>query len=344
MSGAVIGPPASSSITVVKWHTRQKHEFLRQYLQVWTQNVGRRGNAVVPTLEIVDLFASRGWCQVDRQPDPKAPIPPWGGTAVLAARALKAYSKPKRLVVNSYDPLSKRAPSPQRVSLEKAIVAELGVTPAFPVTVLEESAVSAARKAAALVDPRFPSIWILDPQTQSALPWATVEAVANHKAEYQDRRTGVKVLRRPELFVTLITEGLQRNVSLSVRTITSALGMDLGTWGPLLEELVDRGLNVREALIFLYHERLELLYGFPISFIQVEGANGNVVYALFFCSSNKAGAYMAKRVLQSSFVSWKAAEWLPKAKLIAKNRRLLRKGGSGVTQQTALDGYTVSQA
>lgn len=330
-------------MTVVKWHTRQKHEFLRQYLQVWTQNVGKKRGVVVPTLDIVDLFASRGWCRVDRQPDPNAPILPWPGSAVLAARTLRTYSKPRRLVVNSYDPGSKASPSAQRVALEQAIKAELTPSPGFPVTVLEEQAVSAVSKAVALVDPRFPSIWILDPQTQAALPWSVVEAVANHKAVYSDRKTGANVARRPELFVTLITEGLQRNVSLSARTISSALGMDLARWGPLIEELEERGLNIREALIFLYRERLEDLYGFAPSFIQVEGSNGNIVYAVFFCSSNKAGAFMAKRVLDSSFTKWKIAEWLPKAKLIAKNRRISRAGGPGAPMQTALDGYAVTE-
>jgi three-Cys-motif partner protein len=334
-------PPGSC--TVVKWHTRQKHEFLRQYLAVWTDSVGRRAGITIPTLEIVDLFASRGWCRVDPETDRGAPLAPWPGTAILATRALQAYGRPKGLILNSFDPAGAEESGAQLASLKSAVRVELGGAARFPVTYLSGNAQDVAGDALTRVDLRFPSIWILDPATPKELPWSVVERIATSSREYPTKMgTGTRV-RRPELFLTLITEGLQRNTELSPESMSSALGMALSEWGPWVEELEDRGLNRRQALIYIYTERLRDIYHQSPSFIEVEGSQGNVIYAVIFCSSSTAGTFMAKRVMKSSFRAWKRAEWLPSAKLVAKNRSIARKQGPTAPMQTSLEGYTVPE-
>ena len=322
--------------TLVKWHTRQKHEFLREYLDVWAHRVGSRKGVVAPTLEIVDLYSSRGWCRANPSTEHGAPTDPWPGTAVLAARALAAYRRPKRLVLNSFEG-AREVPGPSQIeSLKTAIAAELGPTPAFPVEFLNDEVALATERACKLVDPKFPSIWILDPQVAEDLPWSVVERIANFTGEYRTPRENRTVVRRPEVFITLITEGLQRNVDRAPRSVDSALGLPESEWRPLLKDLSTQGLNVRQSLIYLYAERLFALYNHWPAFIEVDSSHGNIVYANIFASSTDPGAYMAKKVAATAFKDWKRSEWIPTARLVSKNRRIILKDGSSAPMQRNL--------
>jgi hypothetical protein len=65
-----------------KWHSRQKHAFLEAYLDIWSEQVGKSGRPM-PTLDILDLFASFGWCHFSDKKET------WMGSALLAAECLK---------------------------------------------------------------------------------------------------------------------------------------------------------------------------------------------------------------------------------------------------------------
>lgn len=82
----------------VKWHTRQKHAFLEEYLKIWSEQVGRNTKVNLPTLDIFDLFASYGFCYCHEQKEG------WKGSALLAADCLKKYEKGKTLFLNTYNP------------------------------------------------------------------------------------------------------------------------------------------------------------------------------------------------------------------------------------------------
>jgi len=81
-----------------KWHSRQKHAFLEEYLNIWSGQVGKDGKSNPPTLDIFDLYASFGFCYC---PEEKKT---WKGSALLAAECLKKYQSGKLLFLNTYHP------------------------------------------------------------------------------------------------------------------------------------------------------------------------------------------------------------------------------------------------
>ena len=89
-----------------------------------------------------------------------------------------------------------------------------------------------------------------------------------------------------------------------------------------------QGLNVRQSLIYLYAERLFALYNHWPAFIEVDSHTGTIAYANIFASSTDPGAYMAKKVAATAFKDWKRSEWIPTARLVSKNRRIILKDGS----------------
>lgn len=328
---------------VVKWHTRQKHEFIKQYLAVWTDNVGGVSGGQVPSLEIVDLFAGRGWCRVDPKAEPGAPREPWPGTAVLAARALQKYAYPKRLVLNSWVPSDPDRSSLQQETLRRAVASEVGDSPRFAVCFLGEEVLTALEQAARLIDVRYPTLWILDPYVPGSMPWAAVERIASLKHDYPTPDGGGVVTRRPEVLITLITEGLQRNIDRNPSVISRTLGLVEGDWRPLISELRDQGANVRQAILYLYSERLRSIYGTTPTVVEVAGSSGNIVYALVFCSSHHAGAYMARMRVAPQFQHWQLGSWKPTARLVSLNRSIARKEGRDATTQTSLDRFAAIQ-
>jgi three-Cys-motif partner protein len=321
----------------VRWHTRQKHEFLGELFNVWTQHVGKKPGVGTPSLEIVDLFAGFGWCRADRGDEPGVDETPWPGTAIRAARTLANYSRPKRLVVNCFD-----SDHPDDLTgqdcLARSLQGELGSNPSFPLNQLSADATSAAREASRLVDPKYPSIWILDPYSARGIPWTLVESIVELKGEYQDKR-GRRVVRRPEIVVTLMTEGLQRNVDKSPDSISSTLGMPESEWRPLLDEFLSQGANTRQAIVYLYAEKLRGYYKqIPVA-VEVPGSGGNIVYVLVYCSSSDAGTYMGHVWAKPRFSQWQREIWRPLAKRIDKNKRMKREEGNAAPLQRGLEEF-----
>ncbi len=339
MTGPEVASAHPSDCELVRWHSRQKHEFIAQYLSVWTTKVAKNPKKTPPTLEIVDLFAGRGWCRADSDEERGAPELPWPGTAVLAARALNNYPRASRLILNSFHRGGHAEIASQQKCLKKAIETELGKEPRFPVDFLAERVEDAAQKAAALFDRRFPSIWILDPCTPEDLPWSVVEQIAGLKHQYSTREGGPTTIRRPELVISLITEGLQRNVDRNPGLISKALGLPEAEWRPRVDELLDEGFNTRQAIVYLFSERLRELYQNVPTVVEVPGSHGNIVYVLVFCSSHSAGAYMARMRVRPEFERWQIVEWKPLAKLISRNRVIRRTQGVDATVQQSLDRF-----
>lgn len=332
---AVAAPtPSSDACEVVKWHTRQKHQFIEQYLAVWTSRVAKRGRAA-PKLSLVDLFASYGWCRTDPGVDPGAPIEPWPGTALLAVRALNQYPRPGGLIINSYSPEGSAASARQLECVRRAVQAELGSVAGFPIHYFSEKVAPAARNAASTVDLDYPSLWLLDPYYPEALPWAVVEYIAHLRHEY--RTPNGLQSRRPEVMITLMTEGLQRNVDLSPKTVDLAMGVAEGVWRPRLEELRADGANIRQALTYMYSERLQQIYGKWPTVLEVDASSGNIVYALVLCSSHDAGTFVPKILLKPEFQAWRVGTWKPTARLITRNRSIRRTGGPSAAIQRSLD-------
>lgn len=329
-------PPTASddACEVVKWHTRQKHQFVEQYLTVWTGRVAQRGRAA-PRLSLVDLFASFGWCRTDPGVDPGAPNKPWPGTALLAARALNQYPRPGRLVVNSFSPEGSHESTHQFACVQRAVNAEIGDAPRFPVDYYSQDVSAAAKAASLTLDLDYPSLWLLDPYYPETLPWTVVDFIAQLRHEYQTPK-GMQS-RRPEMMITLMTEGLQRNVDLSPKTLDLALGLDEEVWRPRMEELREEGANIRQALTYIYSERLQQIYGKWPTVVEVDASGGNIVYALVLCSSHDAGTFVPKILLKPEFQAWKIETWKPTARLITRNRSIRRSGGRGAALQHSLD-------
>jgi three-Cys-motif partner protein len=326
--------PSAQDCEPVKWHSRQKHEFIRQYLEVWTARVARRGMSG-PKLGIVDLFAGRGWCCANPTTDPGAPKEPWPGSAVLAAKALSAYPRPGTLVLNCFDPSQGAAASGQMASLQRAIASELGPSPRFPVKYLALDSVAAAGAAARLVDLDYPTVWILDPYASDALPWTVVGSIAALQRTYNAKRG--KGSRRPELIITLMTEGLQRNIDINPGMTDLALGIPETAWRPMVQAQQAGGANVRQALIYIYAERLKAIYGKNPTVIEVDSSQGNIVYAVFLVSSHDAGTFVPKILLRPEFRDWKISSWKPTALRIAKNRTIRRFSGPKAPIQKSLE-------
>lgn len=315
----------------VSWHSRQKHEFVRAYYEIWTEHVGHRKGSVAPSLEIIDLFASWGWC---RAREPTAPADPWPGTAVLSARALNNYSNPKRLFLNTFDPDGGDAHRQQADALRRAIRGELGDRPPFKVDIHEQPLLEALTAAEKVVDFRFPNIWLLDPYNPNQLPWEVVARIASQARTYETK--GKVQTRRPEMVITLMTYAMQMNIDQAPGLTSTALGMPVEDWRPQVKELVGAGLNTRQALVSIYAGRLKDLFSYDPIVLEVRGVDGIIVYELVFCTTNPAGKWMTKVRQLSKFWTWNKAEWLPEALRISQNKRIIRTGGAEAPKQRGL--------
>ena len=317
--------PPPKDCEASKWHSRQKHEFLKAYLSIWTDHVGRGGSSR-PPLEVVDGFAAFGWC---RSIEPEVSKAPWEGTAVLAAKALVKYPAAKRLILNSYDPANGPQQGHQLGCLKRAIAKVAGVNPRFAVEYLAEPIGDAVTHAEGIMDFRYPTLWLLDPYSPEEL--TTIERIATHSYTYTTKR-GTLETRRPEMFITLMTQALQRNVDLHPEMITSALGLPESDWRTRVEEMVRAGANKRQALISIYGQRLRALYDRPPIVIEVQGSGRNIIYALFLCSNHDAGQFMMLSRKLRQYSSWREHEWTPQARRISRDRSRQRKAGDASFQ------------
>lgn len=307
----------------VKYHTRQKHAFLEEYLRVWLERVGKNNGPNSPSLALFDLFAGSGWCS-NRDRNEK-----WPGTATLLARCLGQYPSrhPTVLFLNTFH-TKKTELDAQENSLKETLT-ETTFPPKAKVTLETKpftDALAIARKA---FNPNFPSLWVLDPYAAQDLPWTAVEEIANLRGPDHDRR--------PELFINLMTFDLLENMKPNPHVVSTALGMPESEWKPLVDRMAAEDSNKRNAFVEIYAQRLTALYGRPPHFIEVEGVHGNIVYVLFFCSTHDAGFHMMRTESLPKFATWHEREWKPAAKAIVATKKVDRKAAESGQKQTKLD-------
>lgn len=299
-----------------KWQSKQKHAFLEAYLKIWLDHVGKK-SGTKPSLDIVDLYASYGWCH-DAETGKT-----WEGTAVLCARYLKQYgtSWGKRLILNSYHPEA-REQERQLECLKEAIEGEGVPDGDTKVSFHAKQAAEAAEIAKKQVRPNYPNIWILDPYQPEDLPWEVVEGIIRNVGDVREgKKPGSIAQQKPEVFINLMTMSLQRNVDINPGLISVTLGMREEAWRPLLDEYKSLGLNTRDALIEIYIDRLQSVYGKRPHSILVKGAEGQIIYAVIFCSDNDAGYYMMLKTGLPKYEEWLENKWLPPAEKLAEERR-----------------------
>ncbi len=314
----------------VKYHSRQKHAFLKAYLDIWSEQVGKKGKTI-PTLDIYDMFASYGRCKCSEADEV------WDGSALLAARCLCEYSKGIRLWLNSFnenpDDMAKQHAGLNRwlgtLEIPSRVKINLDGKP------IEDAINDALKK----VNPRYPSLWILDPWSPSQLPWEVVEKVARTEGVFYTKKG--KVTRRPELFINLMTSVLQRVSGMTdgqEKALDIALGMPTEEWRSRLDEMREDGLDTREAIVEIYGSKLADIYGKRPIALTVPGTEGNLVYTIFLVTEHEAGYYvMLKHRLQKYF-EWHQHEWAKKAKHLKHTRKGIRRAEKAGLK-TSLDEY-----
>jgi three-Cys-motif partner protein len=313
----------------IKWHSRQKHAFLEVYLSIWSEQVGKTGNPM-PTLDIFDLYASFGLCHCSDKNEI------WEGSALLAAECLKRYQNGRLLFLNTFSP-SEEETVLQKNSLEKNI-SDLDLPERIKTEIKTLPIEEAVESAISYVDPKFPNLWILDPYQPEHLPWKIVERICKLEGSYNVR--GMQVTRRPELFICLMTGRLQRFGRESKEDIVgSALGMNTDEWNSKLDRYLGNGYNVREALIFMYAEKIAQYYEKPPIILEVPANDGAIVYTVFLCTDHDAGHYVMKIHRLPEYQEWREINWKREAKTISKRKKLISDAAKCGQEQTFLSAY-----
>jgi three-Cys-motif partner protein len=313
----------------IKWHSRQKHAFLEEYLSIWSEKVGKTGKTM-PTLDIFDLYASSGLCHCSDKNET------WEGSALLAAECLKKYQKGRLLFLNTFSPSEEKTVL-QKNSLEKNI-SDLDLPERIKSEIKTLPIGEAVESAIQYVDPNFPSLWILDPYQPEHLPWKIVERICKLEGSYNVG--GRQVTRRPELFICLMTGRLQRFGRESKEDIVgSALGMNTGEWKSKLDGHRENGRNVREALIFMYAEKISQYYEKPPIILEVPANEGAIVYTVFLCTDHDAGHYVMKIHKLPEYQKWKEIKWKREAETISKRKKLIRNAAKCGQEQTFLESF-----
>jgi len=240
---------SGQSYDEVKYHTRQKHRFLEKYLEIWTQNVGKGQSP--PTLDIVDLYSSSGSCFCSSNEEI------WDGSSIISAKCLQNYPNGRNLILNSYS--DDEMEQQEQVKCLDFRMNTLNLPPRIKRSLFSLKIEDAITEAIKLIDPRYPSFWILDPYQPQQLPWAQLQRIIDHNGSYRNSK-GDEVTRLPELFIILITESLQRSSGKEdqMHFIDVALGLEREIWLDKLDKLNSQGMNTRQAMIEIYAERYQI--------------------------------------------------------------------------------------
>lgn len=180
-------------------------------------------------------------------------------------------------------------------------------------------------------------MWILDPYKPEALPWDIVEKICSLKGENKNGK-----IRRPELFINLMTGTLQRYTglpNLKNDYVGMALGMSASEWERKLKNHIDSGKNTREALILMYAEKLMEFYEKEPIILDVPGIGGNIVYTVFLCTDSDAGHYVMKLHKLPEYQTWVKFEWKSTAEKISNQKKQNRKAAKSGQTQAFLDSY-----
>ncbi len=196
-----------------KYHTRIKHKFLGDYLSIWLRGVGGK-----VSLDYVDLFASDGICELDAELE--TPLT-WEGSALLAVKMSKEYKNRWTCYLNELDPST-------YINLKE----NLKKYEPWDGEIFNQDANEVIDNILMKVNPNYPSLFFLDPQNHSQLPWITIEKIANHVgSKLKDSQN-----RRPEMIINLMTTGMQRNLEKSPENISLALGMAEADWKRIITQ------------------------------------------------------------------------------------------------------------
>ena len=297
----------------VKWHTRQKHAFLEEYLKIWSEQVGKK-KISIPTFSIFDLHASYGWCHC------KDSDKTWKGSALLSADCLKNYPKGRLLFMNTYNPVEGELHTQKTILNKNISDCQLPARIETKITTLQIN--ETVEKAISSLDPKYPSLWILDPYKAQDLPWSVVEKICKLKGDYGGKG------RRPELFINLMTHALQRSSGkddLKEDIIGITLGMEKDEWKLKLEQLLAMNKNTREAFIIMYAEKLFEFYEKEPIILEVPSTTGGIVYTIFLCTDHPAGHYVMKLHKLKKYHEWHEFEWKGIAESISEKKKVQRK-------------------
>lgn len=282
----------------VKYHTRLKHKFIEIYLDFYLKNVAenaKKRNKLPPSLEIYDLYAGKGRCHCKDCEILGFKEDSWEGSALLAARCIGVYPNGTRLFLNSYHNAPEE--NTNQVNALKDSLTEyftkypdlIGKTTITSLPI-EESIDEAQKK----FNRDFPSIWILDPYDPKQLPWHIIEYIGNQRGKINKNDNSLQ--RRPELIINFMSWYLQRFSETQPKTTSIALGIPESEWKPRFKEYLDQGMNVREAFLKLYFNRLKELYGRdPVFYLVRDTSNRAIIYAMLLCSISDAGHFLMKK-------------------------------------------------
>ena len=291
---------------LVEWHSIQKHVFLKYYFDIWKNQVGKKASSI-PSLDIIDLYASWGWCHCERNDKS------WQGTALLAAECLEKYDKGRLLFLNTYNEdenILVMQHDHLVESLKKYnIVSKITTLPI-------EEAVDEALKVANL---NYPTIWLLDPHGPKQLPWSVVEKICSAKKTYNDK-FGNQKSRRPEVLISLMTSSLQREIH-NTDLICNSLGISESKWEYLEKQSIN-GNNTREVLVNAYIDCMSQFYEKQPIVFKVKGTSGNIVYTLLLFTDSPAGNYVTKLQKVPEMEKWLEIEWKNDAKAIEAKKKL----------------------
>jgi len=308
-------PPPPEKCEQTSWHSAQKHAFLEAYLKIWTENVGKKKNP--PSLDIIDLFASFGWCHSTENNKT------WPGTSILSAQCLKDYRTSHKclLFLNSYSPQADE--QDKQISALREAVQGIQLDDDRAVIYSSSPIGTAVEEAIKRIRPNYPNLWLLDPYSSEDLPWETVERILDCVGHYT--KDGKEKKRRPELFITLMTSGLQRNIDTNPHMVSRAFGVEEHIWRPQLTELKVSGMNTRLALTKLYSDRLKPFYGKDPLIMEVPSTQGNIVYVVIFCTEHNAAYYMTDQYAIPRYEEWKLLEWTGPAREEARTKKVIKK-------------------
>ena len=301
----------------VKYHTKQKHEFIKTYLDIYDENVSKKYIDLgkpekIPSLDIVDLFSSFGFCHCDEiEKHGFKDTPEWEGSSVLAANCLNQYYRPGHLIINTYHENPNRC-ALQKLNLKKYFN-DIGLEEKCKITIMHHPIENALAVSLSKFNRNFPSLWILDPYKASDLPWDYVETIGNRK--------GVKYNRQPELILSFMTGGLQRNIEKSKYLKERVFGYNEEIFDEKFYNLRNSGLNITETIVDMYAQRLSEIYGcFPLISDIPMTDESKIVYFVFFCSSH-GSRHLMERYKVEKYENWRDKIWRPEAKRLLLKRR-----------------------
>lgn len=287
-------------------HQKLKHKFIETYLNIWVENVGGSGK-VLPTVDFFDLFAATGKARSEETGET------WDGSAIIVAKALAKYPRGNLLFLNSYNPdvnvrknqfdiLMQEIQSVVKNNPQLAIVRKL---------IISEKIEDAVDIAITNLNRNFPSVWILDPEHPSDLPWCVIQKIASALGDPYGTKGERK---KPELIINLMTSTLQRTINTAPQIFTEAIGLPEEEWRAMYKKYETKWRNegiedcTRHVILDIYGERLSSLYEKSPVVSLIPSKHGNIVYSMILCTDSNAGYYMMRKNLKS-FEMYKIFEW-----------------------------------